>query len=156
PVASRRLAEAKSHNRYAFARTLDNSESIAGTLARFVRFERSYTTLNDLFDTYEALEVADLDEAAHRYLRDENMVVATLSHEAPPEHFSVAPSLVARSAEGAAEVRTIAVPSASSLVRFKLMFNVGSAHDPAGKEGLAALAASMVTEAGSKEMPIDE
>src|SRR5690606_22565812 len=76
PVASRRLAEAKSHNRYAFARTLDNSESIAGTLARFVRFERSYTTLNDLFDTYEALEVADLDEAAHRYLRDENMVVA--------------------------------------------------------------------------------
>ena len=38
----------------------------------------------------------------------------------------------------------------------KLLFTVGSAHDPKGKEGLAALAASMVAEAGSGRMRIDE
>ena len=38
----------------------------------------------------------------------------------------------------------------------KLLFAVGSAHDPAGKEGLAALSAAMIAEAGSKAMTIDE
>ena len=38
----------------------------------------------------------------------------------------------------------------------KLQFKVGSAHDPKGKEGLAALAASMIAEAGSTAMRIDE
>ena len=38
----------------------------------------------------------------------------------------------------------------------KLLFTAGSAHDPAGKEGLAALAAAMIADAGSKQMRIDE
>src|SRR5260221_1109 len=38
----------------------------------------------------------------------------------------------------------------------KLLFAVGSAHDPAGKEGLAALTAAMLTRAGSRAMTIDE
>ena len=38
----------------------------------------------------------------------------------------------------------------------KLLFAVGSAHDPAGKEGLAALTAAMIAEAGSKAMTIDQ
>jgi zinc protease len=38
----------------------------------------------------------------------------------------------------------------------KLLFKVGSAYDPKGKEGLAALTASMVSEAGSRQMRIDE
>ncbi len=38
----------------------------------------------------------------------------------------------------------------------KLAFKAGSASDPKGKEGLAALTASMISEAGSKEMRIDE
>lgn len=156
PVSAKRLSEAKSHNRYAFARTLDNSESIAATLARFVRFDRSYTTLNELFDTYDSLEVADLDAAASRYLSDANMVVATLSHEGLPDSLATAPALAPANPGTQGAVRTLTVPSASSLVRFKLMFNAGSAHDPVGKEGLAALAASMITEGGSKELPIDE
>ncbi|MBE0610708.1 MAG: insulinase family protein, partial [Dehalococcoidia bacterium] len=156
PVTAKRLAEAKSHNRYAFARTLDNSESIASTLARFVRFERSYTTLNQLFRTIASLEIADLDAAARRYLSDANMVVALLSHEEPPAELLSAPSIEAAPSAGAGEVRTIALPTASSLVRFKLLFETGSAYDPAGKEGLAAIAASMITEAGSTEMAFDE
>ncbi len=38
----------------------------------------------------------------------------------------------------------------------KLLFNVGSAHDPAGKEGLAALTAAMIAEAGSKALTIEQ
>ena len=38
----------------------------------------------------------------------------------------------------------------------KLAFSAGSAHDPKGKEGLAALTASMIAEAGSRGMRIDE
>ncbi|MCC7088719.1 MAG: insulinase family protein [Dehalococcoidia bacterium] len=156
PVTAKRLAEAKSHNRYAFARTLDNSESIASTLARFVRFERSYSTLNRLFQTIASLEIADLDAAARRYLTNANMVVALLSHEEPTAELLSAPDIQAAQPAGVSAVRTIALPSASSLVRFKLLFETGSAYDPVGKEGLAALAASMITEAGSADMAFDE
>ncbi len=156
PVTAKRLAEAKSHNRYAFARTLDNSESIASTLARFVRFERSYATLNQLFRTIASLEIADLDAIAGRYLTDANMVVALLSHEEPPAGLLAAPGIEAAPSASAGEVRTIALSSPSSLVRVKLLFETGSASDPAGKEGLAALAASMITEAGSADMAYDE
>lgn len=38
----------------------------------------------------------------------------------------------------------------------KLLFTVGSSHDPAGKEGLAALTAAMIADAGSRSMTIDE
>src|SRR5207244_10819375 len=37
----------------------------------------------------------------------------------------------------------------------KLLFTVGSAHDPVGKEGLAALTAKLITEGGSRQMTID-
>lgn len=37
----------------------------------------------------------------------------------------------------------------------KFSFTVGSAHDPAGKEGLAALTASMIADGGSRAMPIE-
>jgi len=36
------------------------------------------------------------------------------------------------------------------LVSFRILFNVGAAADPAGKEGLAAMTASMVSDAGSR------
>jgi zinc protease len=38
----------------------------------------------------------------------------------------------------------------------KLLFAVGSAHDPVGKEGLAALAAAMIANAGSAAMTIEQ
>lgn len=42
------------------------------------------------------------------------------------------------------------LPSAASpLVAIRILFHVGSAHDPAGKEGLAALTAALLAEGGS-------
>ncbi|MFN8616135.1 MAG: pitrilysin family protein [Dehalococcoidia bacterium] len=154
-VAAQRLEDAKAHGRYAFVRTLDNSESIAATLARFVRFERSYDTLNQLFDVADTCTPEDLVEVAKRYIRHANLVVATLSHDDLLAELRAAPELTTTVARPAA-VKEIALPSPSALVRFKLLFGVGSADDPEGKFGLAALAASMVTEAGSSEMEYED
>jgi zinc protease len=88
------------------------------------------------------------------------MVVTTLSKDPMPETMAAQPPLSgmasAASPAAAAAVRTLAQPSALPQLDFKLLFTVGSAHDPAGKEGLAALAASMIAEAGSRAMRIDE
>jgi zinc protease len=155
PPPAKRLEDAKSHGRYAFVRTLDNSESIAGTLARFVRFERSYDTLNELFDIADTCMPEDLLAVARKYIRPEEMVVATLSRDELPEALRSAPTLESKGTV-AADIKQILLPTPSTLVRFKLAFAAGSADDPDGKFGLAALAAAMVTDAGSKEMPIDE
>jgi len=155
PIPVKRLEDAKSHNRYAFVRTLDNSESIAATLARFVRFDRSYETINQLFATYESLTTDDLSAVAQRYFKSYNMVLATLAHGEVPAELSSAPEL-SLPVRPPVTIRELSLPTPSPLVRFKLLFEAGSAHDPAGKEGLAALAAAMVTEAGSSELPFDE
>jgi zinc protease len=159
-VDTQRLEDAKSHNRYAFVRYFDNSESIAATLARFVRFDRSYQTLNDLFRAYDALTPADLHIVARRYLTDESAVFTTLSHEELPTASNAAPKLMELE-NGLAQREAVNPPfvvqsTPSSLLRIKLLFGTGSARDPKGKEGLAALAASMIVEAGSKDQRIDE
>lgn len=155
---ARRLADLKGHVRYAFVRRLDDSESIAATLARYVRFERRFGTLNDVFRRYDELTPGDLLEAGKRYLRDERLVQTTLSHEPLPEGIGRVPTLASFDpGAGSADAgEAVIVRSASPLVRLKLQFLVGSAHDPAGKEGLAALAAAMITEAGSQDLRYDE
>lgn len=158
PVDGERLAEAKSHGRYAFARTLDNSESIAATLARFVRFRRSYQTLNELYRVYDSVTPEDLQSVARTVFSDANMVLASLSTGPAGPDLGAAPSLasLSQAARPAPEFPVVRLDGASSLVRFKLLFETGSAFDPPGKEGLAQLAASMITEAGSARQRIDE
>lgn len=156
PVDAGRLADAKANARYAFARTLDNSDAVAATLARYVRFDRSFNTLNDLFRTYDGLTVDDLTAAARTFIRDENVVLATLAAGDAPEGLLEAPTVVREAAAAAPELEMVELRTPSGQLRFKLLFSVGSAHDPAGKEGLAQLAAAMVADGGSERMRIDE
>lgn len=158
-VIPSRLEEAKANSRYGFARTLDNSESIAASLARYVRFERSYDTLNALFRVLDTLTTDDLLAVARDYLTDANMVLTTLSHEELPGGVLDAPPALATfvpARSPAAAMPVVSLPSKSALISLKFLFTGGSAHDPAGKEGLAALAASMVADAGSSRQRIDE
>lgn len=161
PPPAQRLAGAKSNGRYGLLRSLDNSERIAAVLARFVRFNRSYQTLNNYYRTVDALLPADLQRAAKKYFTDARLVVATLSDQPMPAAMSKSPalsSLVANREPSPAGREPEFIVNASPLPQLtvKLLFKVGSAHDPTGKEGLAALAASMVAEAGSQQMRIDE
>jgi zinc protease len=60
----------------------------------------------------------------------------------------------AKTAPGA--IATVLQPNRSPLVTFRILFMTGSASDPEGKEGLAALTAAMLAEGGSRRMSIDE
>ena len=200
-VSPAQLAEAKSNERYSFVRTLDNTDRIASTLARFVRYDRSYNTINRAYALYEALTPADLQRVARKYFIDNQMIVTTLSNSALPSAIGVLPKLGSFTAVAAAmPARSMTPPSrprdtapwmvaggiasaggasgtandnpngagaiadANVVVqktplpqlRVKLLFNAGSARDPAGKQGLAALTAAMITEAGSRAMSLEE
>jgi zinc protease len=201
-VSASQLAEAKSNARYSFVRSLDNTDRIASTLARFVRYNRSYNSINKAYALYDALTPEDLRRAARKYFVDNNMVLATASNAALPATISsipkissfvvasapagsmtastktmttstktmsvpdkprdMAPWMIAQPAGGASAAAVI--PMANVIVqktplpqlRVKVLFNAGSAQDPAGKEGLAALSARMIAAAGSSAMTLDE
>lgn len=157
PVTDKELADAKSANKYGLIRSLDNTEQIAATLASYVHFNRSYGTLNRYYRVVDSLTPADLQAAARKYLVDDSMVITTLAHDALPAGIDALPKLASLAPKAAdAKFDVLVQKSALPQVRFKLLFAAGSAHDPKGKEGLAALTASMVSEAGSRERKIDE
>jgi len=160
PPPAQLLADAKSNGRYGLARSLDSTERIAAILARFVRFNRSYQTLNNYYRTVDSLVPADLYTAAKKYFTDARLVVTTLSDQPMPPEMGKAPALssFAHGQSGSTSQRPEFIVKASPLPQLtvKILFKAGSAHDPAGKEGLAALTASMVAEAGSQQMRVDE
>ena len=178
PPSAERVADAKSAGRYGFLRTLDNTETIAGNLARFVRYRRSYETLNEVYRTYTQVTPADIQAAARKYFVDAGLVQTTLSKDPLPATIETLPAIASlKPAAAAAEADAAAAPVAAPAVAasgpvaetkplvlrsklpqldVKLLFNVGAAHDPAGKEGLAALAAAMIADAGSRAMTIDQ
>jgi zinc protease len=173
-----RLADAKSFVKYGFSRTLDSTESIANVVAAYAAFRRSYDTVNTAYRTIDSLQPADLQSAAQKYFTDAGMIVTTLS-TAPlaaeigqlPKLADVKPSVAFSesgsttrleptplqvSAPGAALVSAVVLPSALPQIDFKVLFRAGSAHDPAGKEGLAALTAAMISRGGSRALTIDQ
>ncbi|VXB76148.1 pitrilysin family protein [Massilia sp. 9I] len=157
PVTASALADAKSANKYGLIRSLDNTEAIASTLASYVHFNRSYDTLNSYYRVVDSLTPGDLQAAARKYLVDDSMVVTTLSHEALPAAVGTLPKLADLTPKAKdANFDVLVQKSALPQIRFKLLFAAGSAHDPQGKEGLAALTAAMVASSGSRERKIDE
>ena len=53
----------------------------------------------------------------------------------------------------AADAGTVLLPNRSPLITFRILFMTGAADDPAGKEGLAALTASLVAGGGRARSP---
>jgi zinc protease len=157
PLPAARLRDALSAERYAFARGLDSTDAIAGTLARFVRYRRSFDTLNAFYRVYESLTPEDLQAVARATFTDARLVLTDLSQQPLPGAMAKAPALSSLApAAAAAALDELALPSKLPALDVKLLFRVGSAHDPKGKEGLAQLAATMVTDTGSEAMRIDE
>ncbi len=156
-VSDKLLADAKSAQKYGLIRSLDNTEQIAGSLASFVHYHRSYGTLNQYVRLLDSLTPADLLAAGQKYLIDDAMVVTTLSNQAMPDAIATLPTLASFAPKaGDAKFDVLVQQSKLPQIRFKLLFAAGSAHDPKGKEGLAALTAMMVGSAGSSERKIDE
>ena len=168
-VPASALADAKSHERYAFGRTLDSTDRIAVVLGRYVSYKRSYGTVNNYYRTLDSLAPADVQATARKYFTDAGLIVTTLSKDQLPAGIDRAPALgtvapatvfasatqvkasaagqqpiAAPNPPGAAQPRVVLQISVLPQVDAKLLFAVGSAHDPVGKEGLAALTAAMI------------
>jgi zinc protease len=153
---ARRLADAVANARYGLLRSFDTTENVAATLARIVRYRRSVDTLNRLWQVYGSLTPADLQAVAQKYFTDAGLVVTTLSKDALPETVATLPALASFAPAAAADFKTVELRSALPRLDVKLLFAAGSAHDPEGKEGLAALSAAMIAKAGSRALRIDE
>jgi zinc protease len=156
PPDARRLADAVANARYGLLRSFDTTENVAATLAAIVRYRRSVDTLNQLWRVYDSLTPADLQAAGRKYFTDAGLVVTTLSKDALPEAVATPPSLASFAPAAAPDVETVELPSSLPRLDVKLLFAAGSAHDPEGEEGLAALSAAMIAEAGSRALRIDE
>ncbi|ACG72561.1 peptidase M16 domain protein [Anaeromyxobacter sp. K] len=154
----KKLADQKSFGRAAFVRRLDSTDAVAGMVARFAHFRRSYATANQLFRTYASLQGPDLLAAARRYFTDAGLVVTTLAKDPLPAAVKAQPALASLEPRppAPAGVPVTLLPSKLPVVTVKLVFPAGSAKDPKGKEGLAALAADMLAAAGSQRMRLDE
>jgi len=79
-VEPAKLEALKQHLRYDFALQLDNSESIAATVAGYVALRRTPETMNRFYDTYSKLTPADIQRVARKYLIDKNLDVVTLTY----------------------------------------------------------------------------
>jgi zinc protease len=104
-----------------------------------------------------SLAPKDLLDTARKYFTNENLVVTTL-WKGPGLANGGASSLPAPAAAQQATTAPLhLIPQKSVLpqIEIKLLFNAGSANDPAGKEGLAMLSADMIADAGSRSMTID-
>ena len=157
PIDAKRLADAKANGRYGFARRLDNTEQIASVLARYVRFDRSFDTVNNLYRSYMQVTPAELQSVARRYFTNSGLVVTTLAQEALPAEIGKLPALASLlPAQAAGEVKATVLRSPLPRLDFKLLFTTGSADDPSGKEGLAMLSAAMIADAGSRTLKYDE
>lgn len=177
-LSAQQLDEAKSFTRYSFLRTLDSTDRIAAVVAQYAPYARSYQTINNVFRVLDSLQPADVQAAAKKYFTDAGLVVTTLSQGALAEGIAKAPSLASmevtpetgllgapvgappapRAAAAGVDASTVPVllqKSPLPQLAMKIQFRAGSAHDPAGKEGLAALAAAMIADAGSRGLTID-
>jgi zinc protease len=78
-VPEEKLTDVKRHLRYSFALRLDNSEAIAGTVARFVALRRTPETINRLYQLYEQITPEDIRNAARKYFIENGRTIVTLT-----------------------------------------------------------------------------
>ena len=79
PVAAERLGEVKRHLRYSFALSLNNSETIAGLVARFIALRRTPETMNRLYDLYDRITAEDIRNVARKYLIENGRTIVKLT-----------------------------------------------------------------------------
>ncbi|MEJ2521427.1 MAG: pitrilysin family protein [Gammaproteobacteria bacterium] len=161
PVSPAKLDRVKDRMRYAFLGGLDNTVSIAGALASFVRFDRTPETINQLYRSYEAVTAEDIVRLSDQYFTDARRTIGVVAQGDSLEGLAAgAPSvdgMVSEIREASADFRLVERPSASSpLVDVSFVFRAGASLEPPGKKGLATLTALMITDGGSTERSIDQ
>jgi zinc protease len=78
-VSPARLDAVKKHLRYSFALELDNSESIADSVAHFVALRRTPATINKVFELYRQITPEDIRNTARKYFVESGRTIVTLT-----------------------------------------------------------------------------
>ena len=175
-LSAQRVADAKSFNRYSLSRSIDSTERVAAVVASYISYKRSYQTVNGLPDARLGHRCRHPDRRRQVFHgRGPDCHDAVAGATAVEHQQGTGARLVPRRQRPptprAARLRALPsrlepppVPmrhciqqkSVLPQLEVTLLFSVGSAHDPAGKEGLAALTAAMLTGAGSRSMTIEQ
>jgi len=78
-VAADKLAAVKNRERYQFTMQLDNSQTVAATVARYVALKRTPDTIDRLFAVFAQLTPEDIRAAARKYLVESGRTIVTLT-----------------------------------------------------------------------------
>jgi zinc protease len=78
-VAADKLEAVKSRERYQFTMQLDNSQTVAATVARYVALKRTPDTIDRLFAVYAQLTPEDIRTVARKYLVESGRTIVTLT-----------------------------------------------------------------------------
>lgn len=157
-VSTEKLNNLKSNLKYSFVNRLDSSESIAATLARYMHFDRDPETINHLYNSFDNISADDIKRIANKYFIDENRTTVTLSALDKVAGFEqevdlnalVAKLEIKKSQPNKAQFSVVDKTNDSPLIDVNFLFYTGAAADPAGKKGVAALMARMLTQGGSQ------
>ncbi|HEY3175430.1 MAG TPA: pitrilysin family protein [Candidatus Polarisedimenticolia bacterium] len=152
PVSVDRLAQVKSSFKYGFALSLDSTGAVAGTLAQYVQLVPTPETINKVFAQYDGTTAADIQEMCRKYFTEGRMTVGTLALKGTYTARALPPAEARAATSTASDIRTLLRPTSVPLVSLRVLFNVGAANDPPGKEGVAALTAEMLSKGGSRSM----
>ena len=79
PVDAARLDAVRKHLRYQMALRLDNSDTVANVLARYVALRRSPETIDKFYTQLAQLTPADIQQAAAKYLIENGRTIVTLT-----------------------------------------------------------------------------
>jgi len=160
PFSATKLEEAKTEARLGFQRSLDSTNAIASMVARLTSYDRDPEAVNKVIALSETVTPADLSVIAKATFKDEARVITTLCHGPLPENLKAEFLGVAARAAKLAELPSLPLleqPNPGSpLVNVRVAFSVGSLHDPKGREGLARLTASMLTDAATQAHSLPE
>ncbi|MFQ5707484.1 MAG: M16 family metallopeptidase [bacterium] len=158
-VSAKKLTDIKANLKYSFANSMDNSETIASNIVGYVARTRDPETVNRVYKLYDSVTPEDVKAKANEYFVDDGLVVVTLSKEPLPAEENKTGSvdeLVKADLQAPPQIESVLIRNDSPIINFRILFNVGAALDPKGKEGLAQLTAAMITDAGSKAMKYEE
>ena len=78
-VPADKLEAVKSRERYQFTMQLDNSQTVAAVVARYVALKRTPDTIDRLFAVYAQLTPEDIRAAARKYLVETGRTIVTLT-----------------------------------------------------------------------------
>ncbi len=79
PVQEKKLADIKSNLKYSFARGMETTDGVAGSLAFYINLASDPATVNRLFALYERITPRDIQDMARKYFVKTNSTTVTLS-----------------------------------------------------------------------------